>query len=147
MLKNLTLVILLTLNIYATSNDSSNPNEMDFSALSNMIEEIDTHHIYLLGKEYVDKINTQQNRDKAFKLYLKTIDNVSVLTNNAQEYIQSMDTNESKEKATLMYLESLEKINKLSAENLAKTYCGKDYIKTHKKQCDHWNSVLKENTF
>jgi len=132
-MKKICLILLLSFSLYASASDNNTSKDVDFETLK--------HTVYLFSKSYIDKINTQENKDKAFELYLNMIDNISVLSDNAKNYIESIDTNESKAKAMQMYLKSLKKVNTLTAENLAKIYCSDEFIQEHKQECDFWSEV------
>ena len=107
MLKKILLMVLLTFNIYASTDDANNTTEVNINTLSKIFQDMDTHAMYLLTKGYIDTINTQQNKDKVLKIYTEVINNLGILTTQAQRYIEDIDTKESKKKATILYLESL----------------------------------------
>ena len=133
-MKKIYLIILLlcSINVWADV-ETNTSKEVDFETLKNTV--------YLFSKNYIDKINTQENKDKAFKIYLEMVDSLSALSDNAKNYIESIDTNESKAKAMQMYLKSLENINTMTAKNLSKIYCSDEFIQTHKKECEFWSEV------
>ncbi len=73
--------------MYASKKDDTPSIDLNLSAL---IKDIDAQAIYLMGKDYVSKLNTQENKDKAFKLYLDMVENVTTLSNEAKVYIKSI---------------------------------------------------------
>lgn len=82
-MKNILIILLLVFNLY--SNDKLDYNEtiyQSWESIKAKAKDIDTDKIIKDGSDYIESLNTQENRDKAVFIYKSSKQKLSQLTSN-----------------------------------------------------------------
>jgi len=82
-MQKILIILLLTLNLYSDDKVDYNATlHHSWESLKNSVKNIDTDKILKDSSDYIDSVNTQENRDKATALYNSSKEELSALGSN-----------------------------------------------------------------
>ncbi|MEA2073514.1 MAG: hypothetical protein U9O86_08015 [Campylobacterota bacterium] len=77
-MKKILLAVLLTLSLYSDeAKETQGSDDIPWGALIEMAKDVNSSELYKMGSEYIDEINTQENRDKAVAFYERSKEKIS----------------------------------------------------------------------
>ena len=118
MMKRILLTLLLVINLYATESVETNTtSDVGWSTLLKIANDVNKSELYKMGSEYIDEINTQQNRDKAVAFYEKSKEKISTFSVQSIANIACDKENNQSDQERCDYWKTQEKLSISASEN------------------------------
>jgi len=125
-MKKILLILLLVVNIYATSTEEKETeNEISWSSLMEMAKDINSSDLYEKGSAYIDEINTQENRDKAVAFYEKSKEKISSFSVESIKNMACSSENVKEDAQSCNYWKNQERLSISASEN-KNIFCSKN---------------------
>ncbi|MEA1983731.1 MAG: hypothetical protein U9N39_09310 [Campylobacterota bacterium] len=98
-MREVLLVVCLTLSLYADESKlTQSSDDIPWGTLIEMAKDVNSSELYKMGSEYIDEINTQENRDKAVAFYERSKEKISSFSVESIKNIAcSAENNQSKQ--------------------------------------------------
>lgn len=117
-MKKILLTLLIVINVYATETIDTNTTEaVSWTTLLKMANDVNSSKLYKMGSEYIDEINTQENRDKAVAFYEKSKEKISSFNVESITNIACNKENNQSDQERCDYWKTQEKLSISASEN------------------------------
>jgi len=110
------LTLFLITSVYASS-DKNTTQEVSWSSLMKMANDINSSELYKKGSAYIDEINTQENRDKAVAFYEKSKEKISSFSVESIKNMACSSENEKEDTQSCNYWKNQERLSLSASEN------------------------------
>ena len=117
-MKKILLTLLLVVNVYAIETVETNTSaEVSWTTLLKIANDVNGSKLYKMGSEYIDEINTQENRDKAVAFYEKSKEKISSFNVESITNIACNNENNQSDQERCDYWKTQEKLSVSASEN------------------------------
>lgn len=92
MIQKILIILLLVLNLYSDNDINYNASiHKSWESIKTTTKNINTDKIIQDGSDYIDSVNTQENRDKAVSIYKTSKEKISTLTSDVFSSLNKFD--------------------------------------------------------